>query len=172
MPAAYFLFHPDPRHVRQLRLLLSKVVLLATGDQERAACVSMAGAELVEHLLPYAQGPFSLAVNEGQHRGDIRFDLVVKMAPGPLQELRSAVDDIRATDPFDTYTRELVNCQEEEGVSLQFRLARILLENGMAIRCEPLENDRVRLRAVPSSRRGRRIGPAMRVEQPTYLTPH
>lgn len=172
MPAAYFLFHPDPRHVRQLRLLLSKVVLLATGDHERAAGVSMAGAELVEHLLPYAQGPFSLAVNEGQHRGDVRFDLVVEMAPGPLQELRAVVDEVRTADPLATYTRELVNCQEEEGVSLQFRLARILLENGMAVRCEPLENDRVRLRAVPSPRRSRRARPEMRVEQPTCLFPN
>ena len=152
MPAAQFFFHPEPEQVPAVRRLLSEMVQLMTGDRARAAGVSMAGAELVEHLLPLARCPISLKV-EAAPAGQVGFRLDVEtlLEPTAAQKLRAAVHESQDMDPTAICTRELMYCLQTTEISIHFRLARIFLEGGLAVRCELLEGGRARLSVQPAT---------------------
>lgn len=150
MPSAKLAFSPDPRRVQQVRLLISNMVQLATNERSKAARVAMVAAELVEHLIDYAQGQLVLQAMVEVPSRAVTLIFQADLQPHALDELTTATQATSAGDPLEIFSREIALSREQAGVPLRLRLARIRCEGGMTLRWERVEGNRVRLFAEPA----------------------
>jgi hypothetical protein len=137
MPTAELLFAPDFRRVSQMRLFLSNLVLLVCDDRNLASRTSMAGAELVEFLTHHTQGNISFQAFWDPVKQGIRLVLGATVPLDLIADMQSAVEESRSMEPFAFYTKELGGKPSSEAPPFRLRLARILFEGLMIIRCEP-----------------------------------
>lgn len=150
MPSAKLAFSPDPRRVHQVRLLISNMVQLATNERSKAARIGMVAAELVEHLIDYAQGQLVLQAMVEVPSRSVTLIFQADLQQHALEDLTVATRATSEGDPLEIFSRELALSRDQAGVPLRLRLARIRCEGEMTVRWERIEGNRVRIYAEPA----------------------